>query len=263
MRNLGNYFNHLGKRKLLTRGQEQDLAKKIEKGDNRARSTMVESNLRLAISIAKRYQNRGCDLEDLIQEANIGLMKAVERFDWRRGYKFSTYATWWIRQAVTNHLSQHSKTIRVPSHVTGNLSKLRQVQKEYEEEFGMKPTNSELADLLNISEDQVKVAFTASRAVVSLDKEIFSDSGSSRTLKDVIPESDPVDMGSALDHEVIANIVRKSLTRLTAREEKIVRLRFGISEDPANHEGFPITDNELSMLDERAKRNEIKEMSCQ
>jgi len=255
MRNLGNYFEHVGRHNLLTRDQEQDLAKKIEKGDGRARSTMVEANLRLAISIAKRYQNRGCDLEDLIQEANIGLMKAVERFDWRRGFKFSTYATWWIRQSVTNHVSQHSKTIRVPSHVTGNLSKIRQTQKEYEETFKVKPTDAELAEILNISLEQVKAALEAHQSTVSLDKELFSDGGGSRTLKDVIPDTDLVDPTAAMDHVVIASIIRKALTRLTPREEKIVRLRFGITEDPADHDNFPITEDELNELNTRSKRN--------
>jgi len=253
MRNLGNYFEHVGRHNLLTRSQEQELAKKIEKGDDHARSAMVSSNLRLAISIAKKYQNRGCDLEDLIQEANIGLMKAVERFDWRRGYKFSTYATWWIRQAVTNHVSQHSKTIRIPSHVTGNLSKIRQVQRDYEEEFKTKPTDAELAEILSISLEQVKAALEAHRSTVSLDKELFSDGGGSRTLKDVIPDTDPVDPSAAMDHVVIADIIRKALTRLTPREEKIVRLRFGITEDAADHENFPITEDELNELDARTQ----------
>ncbi len=252
MGNLNSYFNGAGKRKLLTREQERTLAQKIEAGDQHARAVMIESNLRLAISIAKKYQNRGCDFEDLIQEANIGLMKAVEKFDWRRGYKFSTYATWWVKQAVGRHVSAHSRTIRIPSHQSSNLWKIRKFQKEYELEFKSFPTNEEIGAFLNITVDQVKAALNAGQATVSLDKEIGSgDKGGSRTLADVIPDIEREDPSAALDRRAIASSVRAALSTLTAREEKIVRLRFGITEDPKDSENFPITTDELTELNRR------------
>jgi len=255
MNNLSTYFEHAGKRNLLTREQEQQLAKRIERGDVHARAVMIESNLRLAISIAKNYQNRGCDLEDLIQEANIGLMKAVEKFNWRRGCKFSTYATWWIRQSVARHVSAHSRTIRIPAHASGNLWKIRQMQLDFEREFGTQLTHEELAELLNTSTDQIKCALNAGQATVSLDKEVGSDGGGQRTLGDLIPDPDPDDPDAALDQEAVVAAVRLALSCLTPREEKIVRLRFGIAEDPMDHENFPITHTEIGQLDRRSRND--------
>ena len=252
MGNLNSYFNGAGKRKLLTREQEQALAQKIEEGDQHARAVMIESNLRLAISIAKKYQNRGCDFEDLIQEANIGLMKAVEKFDWRRGYKFSTYATWWVKQSVGRHVSAHSRTIRIPSHQSSNLWKILKFQKEYELEFKSFPTNEEIGAFLNITVDQIKAALSAGQATVSLDQEISSgDKGGSRTLADVIPDIDRVEPSEVMDQQTIAASVRAALSTLTPREEKIVRLRFGITEEPDDSENFPISVNELNELNRR------------
>ena len=130
------YFKDVGKHKLLTKAEEVALAKRIEAGDQHARDLMVQSNLRLAISIAKKYHKSGCDMEDLIQESNIGLMKAIDKFDWRKGYKFSTYACWWIRQAVTRHISMHKSTVRVPSHAIAISKNIKKMIEEYEEEFG-------------------------------------------------------------------------------------------------------------------------------
>ena len=129
------YFKQVGRSKLLTREEEVSLSKRIEKGDELARAKMIESNLRLAISIAKKYHKSGCSMEDLIQESNIGLMKAVEKFDWRRGFKFSTYASWWIKQSVRRHIASHRSAVRVPAHASSLIYKVNQVIKEYEEEF--------------------------------------------------------------------------------------------------------------------------------
>lgn len=256
--NLNHYYRHAGKTTLLTRDEEQALAQAVEQGDERARAAMVQANLRLAISIAKHYQNRGCSLEDLIQEANIGLMKAVERFDWRRGYKFSTYATWWIRQAVNRHVSSHSRTIRIPSHTSGNLYKIRRMQSEYEEQFGKQPTNEELADLLDVSLDQIECALSSAQATISIDKEIGAHGdGSRRRLSDVIPDDKQWDPSESMDAAFISSVIRQSLKKLSPREEKIVRLRFGLSEKNDDHKNFPITEKEVELLDDRLAQGDF------
>lgn len=256
--NLNHYYKHAGKTTLLTRDEEQTLAQAVEQGDERARAAMVQANLRLAISIAKHYQNRGCSLEDLIQEANIGLMKAVERFDWRRGYKFSTYATWWIRQSVNRHVSSHSRTIRIPSHTSGNLYKIRRMQEEYEEQFGKQPTNEELADLLDVSLDQIECALASAQSTISIDNEIGSQNdGTRRRLSDVIPDDKQWDPSESMDSDFVARIIRQSLKKLSAREEKIVRLRFGLSEKSDDHENFPITKKEVELLNERLVQGDL------
>ena len=155
MSSLDSYFKQVGRSKLLTREQEVSLAKRIEKGDKLAREKMIESNLRLAISIAKKYYKSGCSMEDLIQESNIGLMKAVEKFDWRRGFKFSTYASWWIKQSVRRHISANKSSVRVPAHASSLIYKINKVVEEYEEEVGDRPTIEEISDILGVTEQMV------------------------------------------------------------------------------------------------------------
>ena len=172
--NLDTYFKSVGSRPLLTRQQEVDLAKKIEQGDSYARQVMIESNLRLAISIAKKYAKYGSNLEDLIQESNIGLIKAVEKFDWRKGFKFSTYACWWIKQSVIRHLTSDSTILKVPSHTLSNARKIYSVIKEYNEEFDIDPTEEEIAEILGLSIKNVKnaIASIKARHVGSIDEKI-------------------------------------------------------------------------------------------
>ena len=172
---LRTYFDEVGKSKLLTREEEVELSKKIEAGDDYARQRLIESNLRLAVSIAKKYQHFGCDLPDLIQESNIGLIKAVEKFDWRRGFRFSTYATWWIRQAVRRHVTANSSTIRIPSHARGLMGKLKTCIDEYEHEMGVAPTAAEIADILGVSETIVEDVLRAPKGTTSLNMPIGKD----------------------------------------------------------------------------------------
>ena len=157
------YFKSAGGHKILTREQEVELAKRIEAGDATARSIMIESNLKLAISIAKKYAKYGGSLEDLIQESNIGLIKAVEKFDWRKGFKFSTYASWWIKQAVTRSLTNNSSQVKIPSHTLSNARKVWKVQKEYRENFGSEPTEAEIGEILGLSQKHVVKRSKASR----------------------------------------------------------------------------------------------------
>jgi RNA polymerase primary sigma factor len=231
------YFAHSGKRPLLTKAQEVDLAKRIEAGDSRAREIMIESNLRLAISIAKRYAKYGGNLEDLIQESNIGLIKAVEKFDWRKGFKFSTYASWWIKQAVTRSLTTESTQLKVPSHTLSNARRVWNVQKEYRENFGCEPTLEEVADILGLSVKHVKEAIqsSASKYTISIDKPVNEDGN--RTFGETIEDTRSVSIDTMLDNQKIKKAIIQSLSSLTKREELVLRMRFGIndlSEDDDN-----------------------------
>jgi len=227
--NLDSYFKSAARHKLLTREQEVELAKRIEAGDNNARKIMIESNLRLAISIAKKYAKYGSSFEDLIQESNIGLIKAVEKFDWRKGFKFSTYACWWIKQAVTRHLTSNNSILKIPSHTIANSRKVWNIIQEYQEEFNMEPTIEEIASIMGVNEKHVKQALSAVKAryVQSIDKPI-GDEGN-RTLADILPDPG-MSMDDALDNKILKKVIVKALSSLTKREEMVLRLRFGIAD---------------------------------
>ena len=232
---LKTYFKNAANHPLLTREEEVALAKRIESGDEDARKVMIESNIRLAISIAKKYSKYGSSLEDLIQESNIGLMKAVEKFDWRKGFKFSTYACWWIKQSITRHLTANNTILKVPSHTISNARKIFQLRKEYEEEFGVEPTNEEIAGILGLTEKHVKAAISSikTRHVLSIDTPVSDENN--RTLGDIIPDnSEHID--TILDNQKIRNCIVQSLNMLSKREELVLRLRFGISDVLENDE---------------------------
>ena len=236
-----NYSNVLAKSKLLTREQEVQLAKQIEKGNMHARDQMVNANLRLAFSIARKYHRPGHSLDDLIQESNIGLMKAVDKFDWRRGFKFSTYATWWIRQSVGRYVNDTKSMIRVPAHAIGIVNKVERVMKEFEEEFGVEPTNEEISEVMCESVEMVKSARDTLkfRYMSSIDTPIGEEGG--RTLADVIPDtSDSLD--TLLDKDKLKIIIQRGLAKLTKREEMILRLRFGLHEDIKGSEEFQLQE---------------------
>lgn len=245
-------FNDIKRYDLLSREEEVMLAQKIEKGDNSARQKMIASNLRLAIYIAKKYQNKGCSLEDLIQESSIGLIKAVDRFDWRKGFKFSTYAVWWIRQAVQRHLACHSSSIKLPSHAKGLLWKMKKMNTDYTEEFGIAPSMEELASLLGVTKATLSSIIKSAATPVSLDAHYgFSGangSGEGRTIAELIPDPQAEDPGNNLDREKLAMAIRGAMAGLTDREEKVIRLRFGIGEDPTNHRDFPIKQSDVTRL---------------
>ena len=259
MNDLSLYFKSASKTKLLTKDQEIDLAQKIEKGDKFAKNEMVAANLRLAISIARKYQNKGVELEDLIQEANIGLIKAVERFEWRKGFKFSTYASWWIKQAVTRHLASHAKTIRLPAHASGLMTRIAELQKEYMDEFGTQPSVEELSDVLGVSASIVESAMSASKMTLSLYAPAGAEEGSStsRMLKDIIPDDAIEDPGDLLDKEEMAKRIRAAMKNLSPREEKILRLRFGLGEEDGTQE-YTISQDELDEIVSKAKTMESK-----
>ena len=236
-----NFFQHVGKTELLSREQEIELSKLIESGDRKARDRMIRANLRLAISIAKQFQNKGCSMEDLIQESSMGLIKAVDRFDWRRGFKFSTYACWWIKQSVRQHVASHSSPFKLPTYAKNMMHKIQQAVNDYREEFGQQPTIPEIAELLGVSVETVQTILDCSASCVSIDSSPRAhDKGDvKKTIGDMIPdEAEPVD--SLLDKQKIMPMIRQALSSLTPREEKILRLRFGIYED-INEEEFQLT----------------------
>ncbi len=238
------YFKQLSKVPLLTKEQEVELSKKIEVGDRRSRDHMVQANLRLVISIAKKYQNRGATLEDLIQEGNIGLMKAVDKFDWRRGCRFSTYGCWWIRQSIMRHLEDQSRTIRVPGHITGMYGKIKRVVDDYTHQFNCKPSAAEVAEILGLTEEKVESISRGGFFTVSMDSPGLSKSESDtlhRRLQD--PFAHLPDM--ILEQKELMSEIKKVLTTLSAKEEKIIRLRFGITETPETNENFSVTSDEL------------------
>jgi len=225
--------------RLLSREEEVILAKGIESGDIRARNKLIECNMRLALSIARKFQASGCDLDDLIQESSIGLMKAVDKFDWRRGFKFSTYATWWIRQAVMRHVNHSKGLIRVPTHALSLLQRINRERQAYMEEFGEMPTIEELASLLGVSENLIKLSIDAANVnvLIPLDDSPTSrgpatgDSPSeNRTLADVLTDEEAVSVEDRIGEEQLVEAVKRALSRLTPREERIMRLRFGISD---------------------------------
>ncbi len=259
---VGIYLKQIGKKKLLTKEQEIELSKKIEGTITvngvkqvvpaleieRAKRKMIEANLRLVVSIAKSYQNRGCDLEDLIAEGNIGLMRAVIKFDWRKGFRFATYASWWIKQAIGRLIAAQGRSIKVPGRTGTLVNDLEIVRREYIDLHGVEPTRTELAEILGVTETTINMTVSGVPYVVSLDSEAGnSDSGESRTLKDVIPdESDsPFDQ---LDKSELIKHISSVLSTLSPREERILRLRFGISENVNDHNKFPITEEELLRL---------------
>lgn len=249
------FFREVGRHSLLTRDDEVNLAQQMESKDDMirsaARARMVQSNIRLAISIAKKYQNRGCDFEDLIQESTLGLMKAVDRFDWRRGFKFSTYATWWIRQSVMRHITLQSSSIRLPAGANNLVWRARRVADEYQREFGTQPTVEELADIMGVSVSSLDVLLQTSRYTLSLDAPgMATDDADAPRLGDLLPGTDGEEANESIDRDKIAIAIRRGLKKLTAREEKILRLRFGLTENPADHVNFPITKSEIAALDE-------------
>ena len=241
------YFKQVGKTELLTREQEIELSKLIEAGDRRARDRMIRANLRLAISIAKQFQNKGCDLEDLIQESSLGLIKAVDRFDWRRGFKFSTYACWWIKQAARQHVANSSAPFKLPSYAKNMMYKIQQATAEYRDEFGQQPSIVEIADVLGTSPESVQAIMDCSSACVSIDSSPRGAAGEGKkTIGEMIPDgSEPLD--SALDKQKILPVIRQALGTLTSREEKILRLRFGIYEDLDGPE-FQLSETEQDDL---------------
>ena len=245
------FMNAAGRYQLLTAAEEVALAKRIERGDRAAKELMINSNLRLVVSIAKRYQGRGMQLGDLIQEGVIGLNRAVEKFDWRRGYKFSTYATWWIRQACQRAVSNQSATIRVPTHVHERRVKLGRARARLQAATGEEPTMEELAKATGLDLVYVQEALEAVEANVSLNQTIGSDSDGE--FGDLFADENAQDPSEEAGEALRRKFVRDALRRLPDRERQVLELRFGFKGESTSLEQI---GRELSMSRERVRQVE-------
>lgn len=226
------YLKEIGQYPLLKPEEEIELAKRIEQGDEKARKKMVESNLRLVVSIAKKYMGRGLSFLDLIQEGNIGLLKAVSKYDWRRGYKFSTYATWWIRQAITRAIADQSRTIRIPVHMVETINKLIKVQRSLVQELGREPTPEEIAAEMGLPVEKVNHILQISQDTVSLEKTVGDEEDSE--LIDFIKDESTLSPEESANYHLLKEHIQEVLVYLTPREQKILKMRFGL-EDGKTH----------------------------
>ncbi|TDB82836.1 RNA polymerase sigma factor, partial [Actinomadura sp. KC216] len=277
------YLKAIGRRQLLTADQEVDLAKRIEAGlyaehklenddlspavradlewvaadGRRAKAHMLEANLRLVVSVAKKYSDRGLSLLDVVQEGNLGLIRAVEKFDYSKGYKFSTYAMWWIRQAIQRGFADSARTIRLPVHVLEMLSKLSRVERDMHQRLGREPTPEELAVELDKSPEQVRELLRTSRQPISLDSTIGED-GETR-IGDLIEDTDSPEASELVDRQLMADQLRRTLDILSPREAKIMAMRFGL------YDGTPRTLDEigkaLGLTRERIRQLEKESLS--
>jgi len=251
------YLKEIGKVPLLTAEEEIDLALRMEKGDQEAKRRLAEANLRLVVSIAKRYVGRGMLFLDLIQEGNLGLIKAVEKFDYRKGFKFSTYATWWIRQAITRAIADQARTIRIPVHMVETINKLIRVSRQLLQELGRDPHPEEIAKEMNMSVDKVREIMKISQEPVSLETPIGEEEDSH--LGDFIPDEDVPAPAEAAAFTLLKEQLLGVLDTLTPREEKVLRLRFGLDDGRARTleevgKEFNVTRERIRQIEAKALR---------
>jgi len=252
------YLREIGKIPLLTAEEELALAKKVVSGDKRAKDAMAEANMRLVVSIAKRYVGRGLDLLDLIQEGNTGLLRAVEKFDPERGFKFSTYATWWIRQAITRAIADQARTIRIPVHMVETINKLLRTQRRLTQELNREPTNEEIAVAMEMDVDKVEHIMKIKQDISSLDASVRDDEEDS-VLGDFIEDEDQKTPSESASEQLLKEQVRQILGTLTEREQKILKLRFGL-EDGKSHT-LEEVGQEFSVTRERIRQIEAKALA--
>ena len=251
------YLKEIGKVPLLSAEEEIELAKKMEEGDERAKQKLAEANLRLVVSIAKRYVGRGMLFLDLIQEGNLGLIKAVEKFDYRKGYKFSTYATWWIRQAITRAIADQARTIRIPVHMVETINKLVRVSRQLVQELGREPTPEELAKELNMPVDKVREISKISQEPVSLETPIGEEEDSH--LGDFIQDDNVPVPADAAAFTLLKEQLEEVLGTLTEREQKVLTLRFGLEDGRARTleevgKEFNVTRERIRQIEAKALR---------
>jgi len=252
------YLREIGKIPLLSAEEELALAKRVVAGDKDAKDKMAEANMRLVVSIAKRYVGRGLDLLDLIQEGNTGLLRAVEKFDPDKGFKFSTYATWWIRQAITRAIADQARTIRIPVHMVETINKLLRTQRRLTQELNREPTNEEIANAMEIEVDKVEHIMKIKQDISSLDASIRDDEEES-VLADFIEDEDTISPEESATNQLLKEQVKEMLAALTEREQKIIKLRFGL-EDGKQHT-LEEVGQEFSVTRERIRQIEAKALA--
>ena len=251
------YLKEIGKVSLLTADEEIELAKRMEQGDEDAKKRLAEANLRLVVSIAKRYVGRGMLFLDLIQEGNLGLIKAVEKFDYRKGYKFSTYATWWIRQAITRAIADQARTIRIPVHMVETINKLIRVSRQLLQELGREPTPEEIAEEMDMNVDRVREILKISQEPVSLETPIGEEEDSH--LGDFIQDDNVPVPADAAAFTLLTEQLIEVLGTLTEREQKVLRLRFGLDDGRARTleevgKEFNVTRERIRQIEAKALR---------
>ena len=251
------YLKEIGKVPLLSAEEEIELAKRMEQGDEAAKQRLCEANLRLVVSIAKRYVGRGMLFLDLIQEGNLGLIKAVDKFDWRKGYKFSTYATWWIRQAITRSIADQARTIRIPVHMVETINKLIRISRQLLQEYGREPLPEEIAREMDISEEKVREIMKIAQEPVSLETPIGEEEDSH--LGDFIPDDDVPAPAEAAAFSMLKEQLVEVLDTLTEREQKVLRLRFGLDDGRARTleevgKTFDVTRERIRQIEAKALR---------
>lgn len=252
------YLREIGKIPLLSAEEELELANRVVEGDKEAKDKMAEANMRLVVSIAKRYVGRGLDLLDLIQEGNTGLLRAVEKFDPTKGFKFSTYATWWIRQAITRAIADQARTIRIPVHMVETINKLLRTQRRLTQELNREPTNEEIAAAMEIEVDKVEHIMKIKQDISSLDASIRDDEEES-VLADFIEDEDTISPEESATNQLLKEQVKGMLGALTEREQKILKLRFGL-EDGKQHT-LEEVGQEFSVTRERIRQIEAKALA--
>ena len=251
------YLKEIGKVPLLSADEEIELAKRMEQGDEEAKKRLCEANLRLVVSIAKRYVGRGMLFLDLIQEGNLGLIKAVDKFDYRKGYKFSTYATWWIRQAITRSIADQARTIRIPVHMVETINKLIRVSRQLLQTYGREPTPEEIAAAMNISVEKVREIQKIAQEPVSLETPIGEEEDSH--LGDFIPDDDVPAPAEAAAFSMLKEQLIEVLDTLTEREQKVLKLRFGLEDGRARTleevgKEFDVTRERIRQIEAKALR---------
>jgi RNA polymerase primary sigma factor len=252
------YLREIGKIPLLSSEEELELAHKVVAGDKRAKDKMAEANMRLVVSIAKRYVGRGLDLLDLIQEGNTGLLRAVEKFDPDKGFKFSTYATWWIRQAITRAIADQARTIRIPVHMVETINKLLRTQRRLTQELNREPTNEEIAKEMEMDVDKVEHIMKIKQDIHSLDQSVRDDEEDS-VLGDFVEDEDTVTPEESATNQLLKEHVQELLNGLSEREQKIIRMRFGL-DDGKNHT-LEEVGHEFSVTRERIRQIEAKALA--